>query len=83
VSESALIARSDTKDARIRGRDGPYQYASEPISVVESDRLSNAWTQRLKMDMENTEAGDDPRAGSVARFGLIDDTLCTLVAIVS
>ena len=29
-------------------------------------------TERLKMDMENTEAGDDPRAGSVARFGLID-----------
>jgi hypothetical protein len=24
------------------------------------------------MDMENTQAGDDPRAGSVARFGLID-----------
>jgi hypothetical protein len=25
------------------------------------------------MDMENTQAGDDPRAGSVARFGLIGE----------
>src|SRR5262249_6524712 len=30
-------------------------------------------TERLKMDMENTQAGDDPRAGSVARFRLIDE----------
>ena len=45
-NQSPKGACTDPKDARIRGRDGPYQYASEPISVVESDRLSNAWTKR-------------------------------------
>ena len=43
--EDAPAACSDPKDARIRGWDGPYQYASEPISIVESDRLSNASTK--------------------------------------
>gem|GEM_PF-3206925 len=40
--ESAAAAYSDTNDARIPGRELPYQYVREPLTAEESDRLSNA-----------------------------------------
>jgi hypothetical protein len=45
-----VTALSNTKYAQIRGWEMPYQYVREPLTVDESDRLSNACettTERL------------------------------------